>query len=699
MNLASLNDIASLWGPAMLRACWHGALAVGVVWAICRCFPRLSPATRATLWWLACLKMLLGLFFAGWLPVAVLPALPAAAPAVVRYMPAYAELSVPEQAPLSAPSVPVIPALEPTAPVSPVGGAFALWAGGVLLLLTLVYRERRMVQQLVARARPWTDSALITSLAHLFGLRRLPPVLVSDTACSSLVVGLWQPKVLLCSADLIELGPDERRALLAHELAHIRRRDIWAGLLPGIVRVLFFFHPFAWLACREYELAREAACDAESLRASGLPPADYGRLLLKLSLPASSPSLRSGLTTLGVASPHGRQLRRRLHGLRGLTDGQALSRWCSLLLLGITGGILSLNPIRARTPSLPVDVSIAAGVVSPVEAPHEDRAVALVTPTVAPALSVARSVAAPTAPLLTPKSMSTLAPTKGNKPTMKPTTKLSSALAATAALVAVSAPTTLAPLAASAQEAPIAPVAPAPILAPIVVAPVAPEAPSPRQGRTSQRYQYTLRMGESYSVNVQDSDIGSDQQKLAKAQIGDCLIVDRDGKRYLITDPATLRRARDNYAPLEALGKQMEADGKVMEDQMEARGKVIEAEMEARGKEMEAKGEEMGTLGEKIGDASEAERKTLLKQMDALKTQLENLGKEMRTMGEKMRAEGEKVRDSGNRVRETGKKMRAAAKKADERMVRLLDDAFKSKLAVEQAASTPEVQNETVAPH
>ena len=51
----------------------------------------------------------------------------------------------------------------------------------------------------------------------------------------------------------------------AHELAHVRRRDLlWSGL-AGLVRVLFFFHPLVWLAHREALVAREAACDALAL--------------------------------------------------------------------------------------------------------------------------------------------------------------------------------------------------------------------------------------------------------------------------------------------------------------------------------------------------------------------------------------------------------------------------------------------------
>ena len=63
---------------------------------------------------------------------------------------------------------------------------------------------------------------------------------------------------------------------------------LWSGL-AGLVRGLFFFHPLVWLAHREALLAREAACDALALRASGIRPSEYGR-----SSWTSPPGARSG---------------------------------------------------------------------------------------------------------------------------------------------------------------------------------------------------------------------------------------------------------------------------------------------------------------------------------------------------------------------------------------------------------------------
>jgi hypothetical protein len=191
-------------------------------------------------------------------------------------------------------------------------------------------------------------------------------VLVSERIDCSLVIGPWAPSVVLCRADMERLTPEELRGLLAHELAHVRRQDLWTGFLPNLARLVFFFDPLVWLACREYDLAREAACDAEALRVSGMPLAAYGRLLLKLgvtSAAATAPQQRSPVGALGAVSPDGVLLRRRLQSLQSLMRGSSgLPRWRGAFLLGAAVGLLSLTPVRSSSTG-----TVAPGVLSPTQ--------------------------------------------------------------------------------------------------------------------------------------------------------------------------------------------------------------------------------------------------------------------------------------------------------------------------------------------
>jgi multidrug efflux pump subunit AcrA (membrane-fusion protein) len=70
------------------------------------------------------------------------------------------------------------------------------------------------------------------------------------------------------------------RMMLAHELAHLKRRDLWWNWLPAVAQALLWFHPLAWLASREFRLAQESACDALAMSVTGAPPCRYGAMLL-----------------------------------------------------------------------------------------------------------------------------------------------------------------------------------------------------------------------------------------------------------------------------------------------------------------------------------------------------------------------------------------------------------------------------------
>ena len=110
-----------------------------------------------------------------------------------------------------------------------------------------------------------------------------------------MVIGFLTPTVILPEGFSDGLSLDEYRAALAHELAHIRRHDLLLGLIPAVAQCLFFAFPPLWLACREWQTAREAACDADALKTTGIPAAHYGRLLLKIVAKDDRPSHHAAL--------------------------------------------------------------------------------------------------------------------------------------------------------------------------------------------------------------------------------------------------------------------------------------------------------------------------------------------------------------------------------------------------------------------
>ncbi|HEY7837458.1 MAG TPA: M56 family metallopeptidase [Terriglobales bacterium] len=91
----------------------------------------------------------------------------------------------------------------------------------------------------------------------------------ADRALEPGVFGIWHPVVLLPRGFEEQLSQDELAAVLAHERAHVWRRDnLWAAV-HGVVECLFWFHPGVWWLGRKLVEERERACDEAVLEAGG----------------------------------------------------------------------------------------------------------------------------------------------------------------------------------------------------------------------------------------------------------------------------------------------------------------------------------------------------------------------------------------------------------------------------------------------
>ena len=86
-------------------------------------------------------------------------------------------------------------------------------------------------------------AALVAELAHEIGLRRVPVAVSVAGDCPLFVCGLWQPRLVLPSRLLASLSRAERRQVILHELAHIKRHDLIWGWPVEIARIVYFFHP------------------------------------------------------------------------------------------------------------------------------------------------------------------------------------------------------------------------------------------------------------------------------------------------------------------------------------------------------------------------------------------------------------------------------------------------------------------------
>jgi len=123
--------------------------------------------------------------------------------------------------------------------------AIAGWMIGVValsmrLLLGFVgvYRWRRHLEPL-----PEDLCQRVASLSERLGMQNFSPVFISPSALQAMAVGYLRPLVLLPAAMVTQMQPEMLEAVIAHELAHIRRFDLWINLAQRVMETLLFFHP------------------------------------------------------------------------------------------------------------------------------------------------------------------------------------------------------------------------------------------------------------------------------------------------------------------------------------------------------------------------------------------------------------------------------------------------------------------------
>jgi beta-lactamase regulating signal transducer with metallopeptidase domain len=278
----------------LARASLDGGIVVAIVWIVTRLF-RLSPATRATLWWCAAAKFVVALF---WAQPILLPVLP---PAEVSLPLSIVSIGANEPTPSADGRTSRVEQTQIESAVVRERWSLALvglWAIGCAVAAGIGASGVSRMKRIIARSStaPHRIREMANALSIRIGLRRVPRLLVSDDVDTPLVAGLFRPVVLLPNHGFTRLRPDQQFMVLCHELAHVKRGDLWFGWAPAIAERAFFFHPLAHLAAREYSLWREAACDAAVLDALEAAPREYGCLLLDLGMSRR----RTGLAAAGA---------------------------------------------------------------------------------------------------------------------------------------------------------------------------------------------------------------------------------------------------------------------------------------------------------------------------------------------------------------------------------------------------------------
>ncbi|HKP85058.1 MAG TPA: M56 family metallopeptidase [Blastocatellia bacterium] len=230
----------------------------------------------------------------------------------------------------------------------------ALWFAGVLFLslrfLGGLVVTRRLKRKETSRAiEQWQENLL--SLCHRVRVSR--PVRLCESALVEVptVIGWLRPVILVPTSALVGLSREQLEALLAHELAHIRRYDYLINLLQTAVETLLFYHPAVWWLSAQIRQEREHCCD-------DLAVATCGNVLIYARALAELEQLRTVAPQLAVAASGGKLITRiqRLIGSPARSSHRFESWLAGVIALAIVLGILA----GAQTANLADDKKEAA---------------------------------------------------------------------------------------------------------------------------------------------------------------------------------------------------------------------------------------------------------------------------------------------------------------------------------------------------
>lgn len=140
----------------------------------------------------------------------------------------------------------------------------AVWVAGTALLILVttlrVLRFRRRLSQ--ALPAPGSVMRVVESACQQIGLRRVPETLMIDGRFSPMIWCGPRPRLILPAPLWSQLDDPGRRAVVFHELAHVRRYDHWVSWADAIIGSLYWWHPLVWWARRRLHAEAEVCCDA-----------------------------------------------------------------------------------------------------------------------------------------------------------------------------------------------------------------------------------------------------------------------------------------------------------------------------------------------------------------------------------------------------------------------------------------------------
>ncbi|HWS77329.1 MAG TPA: M56 family metallopeptidase [Thermomonas sp.] len=594
----AIASMIPLLATVLLHFLWQGVLVGVLAWMLLSLLHAARPQARYAV---ACLALLACVL----LPALTFASLSLADSAVADAAPAIAATSIPAAATdismlstLSSPTNPALPWI------------VMLWAAGAGALVLRMACGLWWVHGLRSGppggdAQRW--EVCVDRLAYRFGIRRQVAVRLIEGGDSPLSIGWWKPMVLLPAAIAARMPAPLLEALIAHELAHIRRHDYLVNLLQGMVEALLFYHPVVWWLSHRIRIERELVADDLAAKQLG----DPRRLALALSELDRINVPRSPV-------PHA-ALAQAAHG------GQLMSRIRQLLRPEhrIVGGTLLLPAIGIVALGIAFQAYAKLGT--------NTHGIRVTTTTDAPPPPPPPAPLPPPAPPVPP-------PAPGALPV----------------------------------QAPLPPLPPAP--------PQPPVTGSIHYGSSEDGYALVRKGQDGFAMSGDSDDI--DEIRAMKHRIdGDFIWFRRDGKAFVLRDPAVLAGAEKAWAgtkaqeaKMHALQVRMEPHQRAAEalsqriERMQPRFeqtpemRAAERKLEALARQQEALSAQHEALAARMEGADEGKRRQLHQDMQALASRHEALAAQMQRQSEVLQAHHQRMEGSHQRMEAIAREMEAASR-------------------------------------
>ncbi|WP_213805185.1 TonB family protein [Granulicella sp. dw_53] len=327
----SAQELVHALGWTLLHFCWQGALVATILWCLLTLLSNRSPQTRYVA---ACCALAL---------MTALPLLTFAHLITSHNTPYATRITLVPNSPLtnlhdgSGPSEPLLNHIARVLDQS-MPRLLPIWFAGVVLLLARLSIGLIVANRMKSAATQTPSLELhrtFHQLARRLEVTRSVILMHSTLVQVPTVIGWLRPIVLLPLSCLAGLSTIQVEAILAHELAHIRRHDYLVGILQFIVEALLFYHPAVWWVSKQIRKEREHCCDDLAVRIGG-DALTYAKALSFLEEQRSpSPAVALGA--------NGGILAMRIRRILGSKQTPAVSQPTALVLLSATVLVVGLG--------------------------------------------------------------------------------------------------------------------------------------------------------------------------------------------------------------------------------------------------------------------------------------------------------------------------------------------------------------------